>query len=58
MDRLLAIDSGLTVTKAAIFDLEGNQIAVCRRNVPQREVYERRPSERLGLSVRLPRRAA
>jgi L-xylulokinase len=35
MYRLLAIDSGLTVTKAVIFDLDGNQIAVCRRNVAQ-----------------------
>ena len=42
MDRLLAIDSGLTVTKAVIFDLEGNQIAVCRRNVPQCKPAPRR----------------
>lgn len=42
MDRLLAIDSGLTVTKAVIFDLDGNQIAVCRRNVPQRKPAPRR----------------
>lgn len=35
MKRILAIDSGLTVTKAVVFDLEGRQIAVARRNVPQ-----------------------
>ncbi|TDL79345.1 carbohydrate kinase [Palleronia sediminis] len=35
MDRILAIDSGLTVTKAVIFDLAGRQIAVARRNVRQ-----------------------
>lgn len=35
MERILAIDSGLTVTKAVIFDLEGQQIAVARINVPQ-----------------------
>lgn len=35
MSRILAIDSGLTVTKAVIFDLEGRQIAVARCNVPQ-----------------------
>ena len=35
MDRILAIDNGLTVTKAVLFDLEGAQIAVSRRNVPQ-----------------------
>jgi len=35
MDRLLAIDNGLTVTKAVLFDLNGAQIAVSRRTVPQ-----------------------
>lgn len=35
MNRILAIDNGLTVTKAAIFDLAGNQISVSRRKVPQ-----------------------
>lgn len=35
MDRILAIDSGLTVTKAVIFDLEGQEIAVARTVVPQ-----------------------
>lgn len=35
MDRILAIDNGLTVTKAVIFGLDGAQIAVSRRNVPQ-----------------------
>lgn len=42
MDRLLAIDSGLTVTKAVLFDLDGSQIAVCRRNVPQLKPTARR----------------
>lgn len=42
MDRILAIDSGLTVTKAVIFDLDGNQIAACRRNVPQCKPAPRR----------------
>ncbi|ROU03460.1 FGGY-family carbohydrate kinase [Histidinibacterium lentulum] len=35
MSRILAIDSGLTVTKAVIFDTEGRQVAVARRNVRQ-----------------------
>ncbi|MEM8959629.1 MAG: FGGY-family carbohydrate kinase, partial [Pseudomonadota bacterium] len=35
MSRILAIDSGLTVTKAVIFDLSGRQVAVARCNVPQ-----------------------
>lgn len=35
MARILAIDSGLTVTKAVLFDLGGRQLAVARRNVPQ-----------------------
>lgn len=35
MDRILTIDNGLTVTKAVIFDLDGAQIAVSRRKVPQ-----------------------
>ncbi len=35
MPSLLGIDNGLTVTKAAIFDLDGRQIAVARRRVPQ-----------------------
>lgn len=42
MDRILAIDSGLTVTKAVLFDLAGNQIAVSRRNVPQLKPAPRR----------------
>ena len=33
--RILAIDSGLTVTKAVIFDLDGQQLGVARRNLPQ-----------------------
>jgi L-xylulokinase len=35
MQRLLAIDSGLTVTKAVVFDLNGQQLGVSRRNVAQ-----------------------
>ena len=35
MDRIVAIDSGLTVTKAVIFDLAGRELAVARRLVPQ-----------------------
>lgn len=42
MDRILAIDNGLTVTKAVVFDLEGNQLAASRRNVPQRKPAPRR----------------
>jgi L-xylulokinase len=35
MDCILALDSGLTVTKAVLFDLAGRQVAVARRNVRQ-----------------------
>lgn len=42
MDRILAIDSGLTVTKAVIFDLKGVQIAAARRNVTQLKPGPRR----------------
>ena len=35
MGRILAIDSGLTVTKAVMFDLQGRQLAVARRTVKQ-----------------------
>jgi len=35
MPCLLTIDSGLTVTKAVVFNLDGTQRAVVRRNVPQ-----------------------
>lgn len=35
MGRILAIDSGLTVTKAALFDLNGRQVGVSRRILPQ-----------------------
>jgi len=35
MARILAIDSGLTVTKAVVFGLDGRQLAVTRRNVTQ-----------------------
>lgn len=42
MDRILAIDNGLTVTKAVLFDLNGAQIAVSRRNVAQLKPAPRR----------------
>ncbi|HBF29669.1 FGGY-family carbohydrate kinase [Rhizobium sp.] len=35
MPSLLGIDSGLTVTKAVLFDVDGRQLAVSRRRVPQ-----------------------
>ena len=35
MPSLLGIDSGLTVTKAVIFDADGTQLAVARRRVTQ-----------------------
>ena len=35
MDCILAIDSGLTVTKAVLFDLKGKQLGVVRKNVRQ-----------------------
>lgn len=35
MPCLLGIDSGLTVTKAVIFDEKGNTLAVARRRIPQ-----------------------
>lgn len=35
MSRILAIDSGLTVTKAVVFDTAGRQLGVARRNVAQ-----------------------
>lgn len=35
MPSLLGIDSGLTVTKAVIFDVDGTQLAVARRRVTQ-----------------------
>ncbi|MBJ7553646.1 FGGY-family carbohydrate kinase [Marinomonas spartinae] len=35
MPSFLGIDSGLTVTKAVLFDVDGTQIAVARRRVPQ-----------------------
>jgi L-xylulokinase len=35
MPSLLGIDSGLTVTKAVIFDADGRVLAVARRRVPQ-----------------------
>lgn len=36
MARIVAIDSGLTVTKAVVFDLAGRQLGVARRSVEQR----------------------
>lgn len=35
MPSLLGIDSGLTVTKAVLFDVDGTQIAVARRRIAQ-----------------------
>ncbi|WP_274424751.1 FGGY-family carbohydrate kinase [Chelativorans sp. YIM 93263] len=35
MPSLLGLDSGLTVTKAVLFDTDGTEIAVARRRVPQ-----------------------
>jgi L-xylulokinase len=35
MPSLLGIDSGLTVTKAVVFDVDGRQLSVSRRRVPQ-----------------------
>ena len=35
MPSLLGLDSGLTVTKAVLFDQDGTEIAVARRRVPQ-----------------------
>ena len=35
MPSLLGIDSGLTVTKAVIFDIDGTPLAACRRRVTQ-----------------------
>jgi len=35
MARILAIDSGLTVTKAVVFDHEGRALGIARRNVEQ-----------------------
>lgn len=35
MPSLLGIDNGLTVTKAALFDIDGTELAVARRRVPQ-----------------------
>ena len=35
MTSILGIDNGLTVTKAVIFDANGQQLAVARRRIPQ-----------------------
>lgn len=35
MSRIVAIDSGLTVTKAVVFDLAGRQLGVARRHLEQ-----------------------
>lgn len=39
MGYLLSVDCGLTVSKAAVFDLTGKKIAESRRNTPQSGVY-------------------
>jgi L-xylulokinase len=41
MPSVLGIDSGLTVTKAVIFDADGSQISVARRRVPQSMLHPR-----------------
>lgn len=35
MPSLLGIDNGLTVTKAVIYDVDGTQLSVARRRIPQ-----------------------
>ena len=35
MPCIMGIDSGLTVTKAVIFDADGTVLAIARRRVPQ-----------------------
>ncbi|WP_413991088.1 FGGY-family carbohydrate kinase [Labrys okinawensis] len=35
MPSLLGIDNGLTITKAVVFDVDGGQLSVARRRVPQ-----------------------
>ena len=35
MPSLLGIDNGLTVSKAVVFDIDGTQLAVARRRIPQ-----------------------
>jgi L-xylulokinase len=35
MPSLLGIDAGLTVTKAVVFDVDGTQLSLARRRVPQ-----------------------
>ena len=35
MPSLIGIDSGLTVTKAVIFDVDGRVLSVARRRIPQ-----------------------
>ena len=32
---LLGIDNGLTVSKAVVFDIDGTQLSVARRRIPQ-----------------------
>jgi hypothetical protein len=35
MPSLLGIDNGLTISKAVLFDIDGTQLSVARRRVPQ-----------------------
>ena len=35
MPSLLGIDNGLTVSKAVVFDIDGTQLSVARRRIPQ-----------------------
>lgn len=36
---IIGIDSGTSVVKAAVFDLDGNEIAVCNRKTPVEEIH-------------------
>ena len=69
MPSLLGIDSGLTVTKAVIFDIDGTPLAVARRRVtqfmPKARHVERdmdelwtRTAEAIGEAIRLSGRPA
>lgn len=42
MPSLLGIDNGLTVSKAVVFDIDGTQLSVARRRVPQSMPHPRR----------------
>lgn len=48
MSRILAIDSGLTVTKAVMFDISGRQIGVARRHIRQLMPHARHVERDMG----------